>query len=786
MVTYAPSVESSIRGVPPTHPRNGAAVWLAVGAVHLAAVLWLFGGALWSGRLLYFRDLAAYYAPQLAVVAQGLRQGTWPLWNPLANAGEPSLPSYPVDLALLLSFGPRAPLGIGAALHLFLGLAGALLLARRLGMGPWGALATSAAYGLGGFALSTANLLQLFEAAAWAPFVLWALLLATERPTGRRLAGLATLGALQASTLGAEIVVQTLALGVVLAGPRLLARRRLARLAGAGLVAFLLAAPAVLGTAALVRGTARSHGFRVAEALSYSVHPVVLLEAVLPQWLGNPHAFSDADLWGRAYFPEGYPYLISIYLGPAVFLLALQARDRRLWLVALAGALLALGRFGPLGWLPAPVALPFRGPQKLLFLTHTAIALLAGFGLERRVREPPRGARRALLLLPGLALAALVLALRVDPLAVRAVGAAIVGPLADPRGLVAVTSLWPSAWLPTAALTVLVGIVLARGGRWACVAGPLVVLDLLLVNGGLNPLAPSSFYDLRADTRQLVERAGAGQGPAGPRWYSYGVANTPGLRFEPVMRQAPSDVWLYYLDRQSLLPLSPALDGLPGAFDIDRTGWAPAGSTLPVGEATPDRFAAQCRRLRLAGVRWVLSFRPLPAGLAALRSTAKLPEIVEPLGLYELEEPLPRAFFVPAGEVEPDLERRARRLEADAFDPAETVLLEAVPPSGPGGRAADGTPRAVAYEAVDPHTVRLAVRTPPGFVVVLDGWDPGWSAEDETGPVPLLRANGRYRAIPTPGGARVFTMRYRPSWRFPALALTALGALVAAVLALRR
>jgi hypothetical protein len=91
----------------------------------------------------------------------------------------------------------------------------------------------------------------------------------------------------------------------------------------------------------------------------------------------------------------------------------------------------------------------------------------------------------------------------------------------------------------------------------------------------------------------------------------------------------------------------------------------------------------------------------------------------------------------------------------------------------------------VRYELVDPHTVRVWASTPPGLIVVLDGYHPDWTAEDRSGPVPLLRADGRYRAIVTPGGERVFTLRYRPRWRMPALLLAGGGLLGLLVLARR-
>jgi hypothetical protein len=750
-----------------TDPPPATGAWLAVALAHLLLVLWLFGGAVVAGRLLYFRDLSSQYAPDYAFAAESLRHGVWPLWNPSSNAGEPMLLAYPVDIALLLLAGGRAPLGLGAALHLLLALAGASRLARRLGMGPWGAWVAGAVYGLGGFVLSTVSLVQLFQAAAWGPWVLDALLALVRRPDGRRTAILATLAALQASTLGAEIVLQTAFVGLVLLEPRALARdRRWLCLLAAGALSLFLAAPALLGTHALLEGTGRARGFPAQEALAFSLHPVVLGETLLPKLLGEPHAFSDADYWGRAYFPDGFPYLLSLYVGVPALLLALCARGRRrLWWMAALGLLLSLGAHGPLGLMPADWSLPFRGPQKLFFLTHVAIALLSGFGLESALRRASPARWRLALVLPGIALLLLVLAVRADPSGVRDALARLLPPLADPRGLAAARGLWPGAWLPAGALALAAGLALGRGGGWPRLAGGLVVLDLLIANGGVNPLAPPAFYDLRPDVAALVNPA-ASEGMY--RWFSYGVAYTPGLRFEPILSRAPSDVWLYYLDRQSLLPRTPALDGWQGAFDVDRTGWAPAGSTLRVDERTPERFREHHRRLQLANVRWVLSYRPLPPDLAIERGEVKLPEIESPLALYELRSALPRAFWVPRHRLEPDPERLSQ--EPDSV-PAEAA------PNGPAR---------VAYEAVDAHTVRVTASSPPGFLVVLDGHHPDWRAEDRSGPVPRQVAFGRYQAIPTRGGTTLVTLRYQPSWRAPALFLLALGGLAVLVLALRR
>jgi hypothetical protein len=782
----APANRAAVGDPLESAPRSTARAWRAVALAHLLLVLWLLGGALVAGRVLYFRDLSSYYAPNYAFAADSLRHGVWPLWNPTSDAGEPMLLAYPVDLALLVLLGARAPLGVGAALHLLLALAGASHLARRLGMGPWGAWVAGAVYGLGGFVLSTVSLVQLFEAAAWAPWVLAALLAAVRRPDGRRTAILATLVALQASTLGAEIVLQTAAVGLVLVESRALARdRRRLCLVGAGTLALslALAAPALLGTRALLEGTERARGLPAPQALAFSLHPVVLGEALLPKLLGEPHALSDGDYWGRAFFPDGFPYLLSLYLGAPALLLAVCARGRRrLWWMAALGVLLSLGAYGPLGLAPGAWALPFRGPQKLFFLTHVSIALLSGFGLESALHGARPARRRLVLVVPGISLLLLVVALRADPSAVRDAVARVVPALADSRGLVAARSLWPVAWLPAGALALGVGLVLWRGGEWSRLAGGLVVLDLLIANGGLNPLVSPSFYDLRPDVAALVRPAAA---DGTYRWFSYGVAYSPGLRFEPLLSRAPSDVWLYYLDRQSLLPRTPALDGLQGAFDVGRTGSEPAGSTLRVDEMTPARFREHHRRLQLANVRWVLSFRPLPPDLTIARGEVKLPEIEPPLALYELRSALPRAFWVPRYRLEPDPERLRERLEDPAFDPSSLVLLPREPDTVPGEDGPTGPVR-VAYEALDAHTVRVTASTPPGLLVVLDGYHPDWRAEDRWGPVPIQVAFGRYRAIPTRGGETVVTLRYQPAWRASASFFLSVGGLVALGLALRR
>jgi len=753
--------------------------WLTALALALAAAAAPFAGPLFAGRVLYYRDVSVTYYPDLVFVARSLARGVWPLWHPGADAGAPFLCAYPVHLVLAWLGGARSALAVSPPLHVLAATLGARFLAHRLGASPAAALVSGLVFGLSGLMLGSV-LYPVFLAAAWAPLavgLVLSLVASAERPWGRA-AALAVVLATQVSTLGIEALPQTALFALVLlpawSGPR----ARLA-LAVSAALATLLAAPVVAGALAMLGGSARGRGFAPEAALGYSAPPAVLAEALLPRFLGDVHEFSDVGFWGQAFYPGGSPFFLSLYLGPAVLLLAARAgrREWRLWALVLAGVLLSLGSYGPIGRAMAPAMGMMRGPVKFFLLASLALALLAGRGLDRAVREP--GGRAWLV--PGVLVVALAAAAAWSPARVTSAVVGLFGAPSPALVLPVVSRVWPLELALTGLAALAAGLAVSAGGRAGVLAGVVAVLDLLRVNGGLNPTAPADFYDLRPEMRAAVASTGA---VGRYRWFSFGAAYARGLGWRPEVARTGSDVWLYAVDRQALMPRTQVIDGLDGAFDVDRMGLAPEGSTIEVGEADPARYPTLHPRLRLANVRWVLSFDPLPERDLAPRGTVPIREVVAPLRLYELRRPLPRAFFVARHAVVASAAAARRAVEDPSFDPMQTVVLERDPGVLPSRVSPDAADPSVDYRLLGPHAVAVTVRTPPGFVVVLDGYHPGWTAEDESGrPVPVLKADGRYRAIPTPGGAHVFTLRYRPSWRSPALAALLAGVLAVAALA---
>ncbi len=749
-------------------------------AAHALVVAVLFADVLFLGRVPYLRDVSTWYYPDYVFAAGALRGGVWPLWNPTADAGAPFLMAYPGDLVMLLLLGARGTLRLSPCLHVWLAMSGATLLARELRWGPRAAWLSGAAYGLSGVLLSSLNLFEMAHGAAWAPVVVACYLRCLRAPTARSAAVLGTAAAVLLSTLAGEVMIQAAIAGLVLTGA-LPSLRQWRALGIAGAVAALLGAPVVLGLRALLEGGSRAAGFTAGQALGWSAHPIVLAEMAWPRLLGDPHTMTDLGFWGQPYFPDGFPYLVSLYLGPMVLALAACAGRRgvRLWLLAAIGLALALGAHGPLAAVLPTVLTHFRSPVKFLLLTTLALALLAGRGLEAALEERRRLATWCLAV-PSIVLVSVGLAMALAPQAARRSAASVWPRLAAPEAT-PVVRLWPSALLATGGLGALCAATLRLGPRAGLAPAACLVADLLATNARVDASAPGDFYALRPEVAALV-RGTASHGPY--RWFTYGVANSPGLQWAPELLARNHDVWLHYVDRQLLWGRTKALDGLEGAFDEDRTGWAPRGATLSAAESTPAAFRRIHARLRLAGVRWVLSPLPLPPDLAVARGEARLPEVRQPLTLHELGDPLPRAFRVGDCEVAGSADAARARAVAPDFDARRTVVLEAPPATASCvGAPADGTSR-VAWRRLGPHAVEIEADGDAGWLVVLEGYHRYWRVEGAPVPVRPVQANGRYWALAVPEGRVVYQVRYDPPWVTPALVLASAGAILSLALGL--
>ena len=757
--------------------RDGWLPWLLA----LTALLPDLSAAI-PGRSYYFRDFSVTFYPLRLFAAREWASGRWPFWNPYIHEGSFALPVfYPLDLLHVLWPGPAA---VSWLLTLQLPLAAlcAYALARDFKASRKGAFVAGSVYAMGGLCLSSLSLYVFLQALALAPLVVLAFHRAAAR--GGRwvpLAGLA-LG-LSLTTLALEFVVQGLALGLALGLAASRGRAGVGRMGTAALVGLLLAGVPVVLVGGMLAETVRGVGFPPEVALGNEAHPLSLLQALVPGLFGSLSSPVES-WWGGHFFTKGFPYFLSLYLGPQALALAwsgVPGLDKRRRWILLGGAGLglwyALGARGGLAPLVSalPVLRSFRFPSKALLLPHLVVSLLAGLGTDRLFRGQGWGGygRAA-----GLA-ATLVLALAGVVLAFpEPVGA---WAHIEPSFRAVLGQVLSVGCLRVAVVALLgVGLAVAVGRGWmrarpaTALVMVVLVLDLAEAGAGLNPQTTPRFFD------PLPEMAAEGLNRLeGGRVFTYGVDYSPAfLRF---LNQGSPGRGLasFFINRQLLAPYNNILDGVESPEAKDLTSFVLRPPEFSPEDYAPEAVAGILPRLKNAAVSRILSLDPLAHPDLKLRALVPLgPEGLQ-IHVYQINGPWPRAYLacrvLPAPEREMAL---ASPLGAD-FDPARDVALEEP------GRTACRQGTVSRLEAVPGRERYQAVSDGEGYLVIRESFALHWVASVDGSEVRVLRANGKHQAVPVPAGRHEVVLRYRPPGLGLGLAGTGLGALLAVLLCLR-
>jgi hypothetical protein len=765
--------------------RRAATLHPAVLATIAAAVVWPLRGV-WAGGVIYERDVHLVWHPQVEGFVRAVAGGSWPLWDPGPGFGQPLLadPSamvaYPLTWLNLL-MPAWLYYSVFAVVHLAGTTLGLYLLARRWHMSVPAAAVAAACWGFSGPVLSLVNLWHHYASAAWIP---WAFL-AAERAMLRRtkaatLAWCLTIAA-QILAGSADMAAMTgLAVAGLAAARHLrwrqpLQERNRRLLASASLaVAGAVGLSAVLWAPAL-EGMRRSARWGLPEAMRtfWSVHPLGMVQALVPDlWYYLP---LKASL--RALLSESREqFLVSLYLGMsgvALVAVALAGRRRRLrvYLAALglAAALIALGRHGVF-YSTAVTLLPplriLRYPMKAFVFVAFPWALLCGMGVDawRSQRTRPRAFRVALAVVTVLALSTALAALAIVVRPER-VAALLLQVQVAPRDALAplVRALTSAAGAATLAAALL-ALRLRRpssAGALALAAGALAALDCAWFNRDVVPTAPRALYArppvvdaLRADQAQRVyvyDYAFAEQG----KRHLGGVEVPPLAGIPPGWREGAA---VALAQQMHLMPPAAGRWNLPTAYESDLRGLyrddvAQLVLLLNHVEGTP----LQTRLLRQAATTHVVALHEEGFGELRLRHTLQ-GLFVPAVRVFSVPGPLPLAYAVSGAR---GAEGRAAiaQIVDPAFDPAAEVVVP-----GPAGRSgAPGSAGRVTVSEKRSDRVRLrAEMERDGWVVLAEGYDPGWKAWLDGRRVEVLPANVAFRALRVPAGTHEIEMRFRP------------------------
>jgi hypothetical protein len=716
------------------------------GAVLAVLCIAFFWDVLWlpSNRVVAGNDLTNMFTHWLSFAKSSIQRGQLPLWNPYLSSGlpfaanpQPALFYPPTWLALMMPV-PKA-LGLIVVLHLWLAGVGIIAWLRSEGASRAGALLGGIIFAFSGyfFVRVQAGHLGVVTTGTWLPFALWAY----RRTAMRRSWKLAVLGGLPVGlsilaghTASFLYVALGLALYTVFCAWERWREERSAKaamhsLAQAGVmlvVGLALAAVQILPMIELVAHSIRQtadYDF----AARFSWPPGHLVSLLVPNFFGEP---VHTGYWGDGIYDEFIFYVGVLPL--LLALLALRLRHRLkpfLLTLGLGALLLAFGEYGALHRLFyrfVPLFQSARAPARAGFLFTVAAAALAGL-LVTALQSllPPDGGdrggeeerRRLLSPLKGsliLTVAGIGSALVVAGFAAFAWGresnpsAGRLYHLANQAAIfvlffllsAALLRAWRAALLPRAAF-----LSLALG---------LVVLDLWTFGG-------------RAVQPVDVQESGYW------RVVSQAVDDPQMARVLP---------WgLNIVEQNGGMPF-----GLRSVFGYDPLVLQRYEEFIT---SVPDPRA---RTYDLLNARYLVT--------SAAQDFADEPEspqlMLEESGVWVYERPraLPRAWIVPQVAVMDDMAALARIHEPD-FDPRAVALVDSpMACEGEGGEV-----EIVRYEG---NRVEAQVQGGGGLLLFSEAHYPGWRAEVDGRPAPLVRADYVLRAVCVPLGEHRVALVYDP------------------------
>ncbi len=791
--------------------RDAAAIALLAGG--LVAMFWK---VLFTPAMFFYRDIFNYSYPHARFIHEILRQGALPYWNPYLNYGEPVLanpnflffyPStlflilFPVDFAYTMHF-------VG---HFAVGAIGTYCLARRWEQSRGGALFAAFVFAFSGPVLSLGNFYNHAACAAWIPWALYLTDRAAQTSNLRPWICLTLVFSLQFLAAEPFTLLATFGLSVALGLVRTEAfrnpfststRRLLGRFLVVGTLMVALCAVQFFPSIDLLEHSRRgTQGLPYKETSTWPFHPFSLLEVVLQDFFGSP--FNAPSLWTLVLNGRNVPYFPSVFVGfvPLLFALAGWTQGRHsLRRFAAGGAvtflLLSFARLTPafaLAYLLVPPLQLVRFPVKLLVPAMLLTSLLAGWGLDAlRHRDanlqPKRVLRSLEALLAGTTSVwlvsmfsprwlappvAWVLRYTNDLFLPETGGTLSAAQIAEATNYL-VTMV--SYYLPALAAFGVGGLIWTaspeRGKAAATRAVPVVALlglaQMFWVNSNVNPTVPKSFYDFRPP---VLSRVPESDMPyrfcamyRGPLSAERADDARNFLNFDSIPEARDFSPLAQLLFRSKLLlERGSMLSEVETSLNVDIERSLPPflyEFWVFALRQTPDPARTDC----LIG-RTNVKYMILPAGLGNANAHEIAPVFngtAEPDFLYENGCASPRTYVAERALRSPDSLETLELLSRPDFDVSNTVILDGRPraasPSETPGKA--GTVRIVERK---PNAVTLRARLfRPGYVVLLDRYDPNWHASVDDREEEVLRANQMFRAVRVGAGEHEVRFFYRP------------------------
>jgi len=747
-------------------------------AVIILVLIWLVfcKSWFWDGKTIPWDNKTAFY-PSLAFVAQSLRSGQLPLWNPYVYSGFPMISDpqamifSPVAIVSMLAVNqPSVYWFDGIELfHVLLAGLGMLLLSVRLGRSNLASLFAALVYMYGGPASSRLQHVPIIYAYAYFPFALMAL---DHMLESKRMRSAVAFGVL-AGIMAAHQVQVAYLFCLVLLG---YACFRLA--SSTSRVVYLADRWRVFGVAAISGAVTLavplfftlqflpfSNRLQVpyAFAVSESVHPLTFLTYFMRNFFGNAR---PETYWGYGDVSETFLYagslpiiMVARYgIGNAILL---ERQFRYFFYVGVVSVLYALGEFTPFYWIAyhiIPGVGLYRRPTDAIFVLNMVLAVAVGFLIDRFLEGKTGHIRPLWLALGGIPVLLL------------------------------------SIWGFSAAFEQQKLHFMTKDILWALLffgVGLALLRTIAVANSSLarRQLVLALFFLLVVDlnVHNVGTRMNASAEPA-PLLMKDAIQKDPVARFIGNGLRTGGGVAGFRAD----ITWAGALwANAPMVLGIQSTqGYNPLRYALYHRVVGSQEFFAEIRPfsrlvpgysspiLDLLGVRYIVSAKSL-AEIDTKVDPERFPVVFEYFGMRVWENPnvLPRVIAATSFYVEPDIDYAIDNGKVAPVDfrsdvviphPPQTLgtyrapVQTIVPLPGQGKANA----RVVEYRN---NVVRIAVETQRDVIIVLnDPWYPYWRAYVDGNEREILQTNYLFRGVHVRSGEHEVDFRFEP-YSLPAI-----------------
>jgi hypothetical protein len=793
-------------------------LWPALASLAAAAP---FASGLSLANVFYIRDLTMFFWPRHLWIRSSLLAGHWPLWDVYAAAGQATFPDalnqlfLPPVLALRVLLPAVLGFNLVVAAPFPLAALGSWFFLRRY-FSATSAMLGGVVFAVSGPVVSTGNFPNLSWSVAWIPWLLWAVDRDRATPSIRNFSLVVAIAALQVfsgepvTMMGTWVLVFAYVAGCTdmpgsnSARARVLGRV-IAAIAVAGIVSVVQLVPMALAARVSPRGLMRADNF-------WSVHPLWLVESVLPHIFGDTFRNYNAQLpWIRPLNSNRDPFFYSLYVGPVVMVLCFlgavtgRRRWRLFWLaVVVCAVVFSFGDYTPV--YPAlqrvvTVVRSFRFPAKFLVFASLGLAMLvanAAHALQARAESressaPSRLAVRATIgagLVAALALVALISLVLVAPFTgARAfynlglkvgVADAVLGAEYLFRSVPPIATRILILLLTSALLAYLGWAARHEGWVARALLFSVAIVDLVVVNAGLNPVLPASRIGPPAWAAALKAH------PA-ERFYFGGKFRGTIIQSDFDLRQVRWSPPRAGTVEEGRTIMAGNLAMTPAAWSVRELISYDLPQLWPVQHARAVTFfegadrAARMRFLGRSGVRYCLLDSPPRPDAQPIQAVG---EDFQPMAVYECVPDARRAYVVPNASVVPDLDMQLALMFRSEFDAETTVMLERPAPAAAESSGAPVPASArITHDGDEEITIDASAEMGGGYLVLADSYDRAWRVDVDGVSAPLLRANALYRAVRLAPGRHTVRFVYRPTVFYACLALSGFVAVALAALA---